>query len=172
LHKDAKGRLLKFRKDKAQDKIKPKVFIVHGRDENTLHEVKDYLQNSLKLGKPLILNEKPFLGRTIIEKFEKYARQANLIFVILTPDDKMAKESDDKESKLHARQNVILELGYFYGKIGRLEGRVILLYKGKRKGKIDIPTDLSGVGYIDISDGIAGKESDTRIREEIHQFLS
>jgi predicted nucleotide-binding protein len=41
--------------------------------------------------------------------------------------------------KYRARQNVLLELGYFIGKLGR--SRVCCLYKGE----LEIPSDLSGV---------------------------
>jgi predicted nucleotide-binding protein len=43
-----------------------------------------------------------------------------------------------------ARQNVIFELGYFAGKLGR--GRACLL----RKGDVEIPSDLYGVIYTDM----------------------
>lgn len=48
-----------------------------------------------------------------------------------------------------ASQNVIFELGYFAGKLGR--GRVSLL----RKGNVEIPSDLFGIVYteMDSADG-------------------
>jgi len=58
----------------------PQVFIVHGRDPVVL-ELKNYLQNSLKLGEPVILAEKPNAGKTIIEKFERYAEGTEIAFV-------------------------------------------------------------------------------------------
>jgi predicted nucleotide-binding protein len=43
-----------------------------------------------------------------------------------------------------ARQNVILELGYFVGMLGRK--RVCAL----KKGDIEVPTDYHGVAYVDL----------------------
>ena len=63
----------------------PNAFIVHGNDNDTKLELKNYLQNVLKLSEPIILHEQPNLGRTIIEKFEDYAMQSNLAFILLTP---------------------------------------------------------------------------------------
>ena len=68
--------------------------------------------------------------------------------ILLTPDDLVVKE--DTEKQLHARQNVIFELGYFVGKFGRKSGRVLLLYGGD----LEIPSDLLGIIYIDVSKGI------------------
>jgi predicted nucleotide-binding protein len=92
----------------------------------------------------------PSLGRTIIEKLEAYASRAHLAFVLLTPDDKMAPAGASNDDKRRARQNVIFELGYFLGTFGRLSSRVFLLHKGD----LDLPSDLSGVIYIDIANGV------------------
>lgn len=139
----------------------PKPFIVHGHDEATKWELKNYLQNSLQLSEPIILHEQPNMGRTVIEKFETYGGSASLVFVLLTPDDQSAAAEESDEVKRRARQNVIFELGWFLGRLGRLGGRVILLHKGK----LEIPSDIGGVVYIDISGGI--EAAGEKIRREI-----
>lgn len=143
----------------------PSSFIVHGRDDETKLAVKNYLQNTLKLPAPIVLHEQPNLGRTLIEKFEHYATDVQLAFVLLTPDDKVASADSSNDEKRRARQNVILELGFFLGSLGRSSGRVFLLHKGP----IELPSDLSGVVYIDISRGIdaAGEQ----IRKELQHVL-
>jgi len=94
------------------------------------------------------LHEQSSKGLTIIEKFEEYSDVAFAV-VLLTPDDQGGK-ADDKE-KLHkrARQNVIFELGYFIGKLGRKN------VVGLVKDNIEIPSDYTGIIYIgvDNSDG-------------------
>jgi predicted nucleotide-binding protein len=127
-----------------------KVFIVHGQDDTTKFELKNYLQNSLGFAEPTILHEQPNRGRTIIEKFEDYAIASTLVFVLLTPDDRLADPLDSEELKYRARQNVVFEMGFFLAQLGRRSGRVILLHKGP----IDLPSDISGIVYIDISHGI------------------
>jgi len=128
------------------------IFIVHGHDTLARIELKDYLQNTLGFPAPVILAELPDCGRTIIEKFEEQADQADIVFVLLTPDD------FNHVNQARARQNVIFELGYFIGKMGRKSGRVILL----SKGNLDIPSDLSGILRIDIGQGIRTAGEDIR----------
>ncbi|NLX20892.1 MAG: nucleotide-binding protein [Phycisphaerae bacterium] len=81
----------------------------------------------------------PSHGRTIIEKFEDVAETVDVVFVLLTPDDNIASPRAPNESKRRARQNVIFELGYFYAKLQRSGGRVILLYRGH----IELPSGIS-----------------------------
>lgn len=114
------------------------VFIVHGHDSEAKLEIARFLEK-LRLN-PIILHELPDKGRTIIEKFEA---NTNVCFaiVLLTPDDIGHPRDDASKAKPRARQNVILELGFFVGRLGR--HRVCAL----RKGDIEIPTDYSGVLY-------------------------
>jgi predicted nucleotide-binding protein len=138
-----------------------RAFIVHGHDTTEKLALKNYLQNTLGFAEPIILHEQPGLGRTIIEKLESYARETDVAFVLLTPDDIVFAGEGTNDLKRRARQNVIFELGYFLGVLGRLSGRVVLLYKGS----LDLPSDLSGVIYIDITNGVeAAGES---IRKEV-----
>jgi predicted nucleotide-binding protein len=148
------------------EKTRPRSFIVHGHDTVEKLALKNYLQNSLGFPEPVILHEQPSLGRTIIEKLETYAPLVDLAFVLLTPDDVMASEQDDtNDKKRHARQNVIFELGYFLGVFGRLSGRVFLLHKAQ----LDLPSDLSGVIYIDISNGV--EAAGEIIRKELDNVI-
>lgn len=112
------------------------VFIVHGHDEGLKKEVAQLIQ-SLSL-KPVILHEQPNQGRTIIEKLEDHSEVA-FALVLLTPDDIGGKRS---ELNPRARQNVILELGFFIGKLGRK--KVCALYSSG----VELPNDLDGVLYI------------------------
>ena len=120
------------------------VFIVHGRDNEAKETVARFLQN---LGlTPVILHEQPNQGQTIIEKFEQHA-QVGFAVALLTPDDVGALKSEEKNLKPRARQNVVFELGYFLGRLGR--NRVCAL----TKGNVEIPSDYDGVVYISLDDG-------------------
>jgi predicted nucleotide-binding protein len=142
----------------------PKAFVVHGHDEKTLAEVVSYIKESLRWQEPVVLRNAPSAGRTIIEKFEEYAFRVDCVFVILTPDDiVIASGSDD--DKRHSRPNVIFELGFFYAQFGRKSGRTLLLHKGS----VELPSDIQGIVWIDISNGIA--EADKAIRAEVARFV-
>jgi CheY-like chemotaxis protein len=163
----AVGRVVELIKHVASGggKPKPRCFIVHGHDHIALFELKDYLQNRLGFGEPLVLREQKSLGRTIIEKFEEAAEEVDLVFVLMTPDDKVAPVSSSNAVKRRARQNVIFETGYFFAKFQRRDGRVILLHKGK----VELPTDIDGIIYIDISKGVERAGED--LRRELKDWL-
>lgn len=118
-----------------------KVFIVHGHDEAALQGLARFLE---KLGlEAIILKEQPNQGRTIIEKFEDSAKEVGFAVVLLTPDD-LGSAVTGAEQSFRGRQNVIFELGFFAGALGR--GRVCLL----RKGEVEMPSDLYGIVYTDM----------------------
>jgi predicted nucleotide-binding protein len=117
-----------------------KVFLVHGQDEEAKAIVSLFLA-SCNL-EPIVLHDQPNGGLTIIEKFEREA-DVGFAVILLTPDDVGGPRSGgaltSDDLKLRARQNVILELGYFVGRLSR--GRVAAL----KKGDIELPSDISGV---------------------------
>jgi predicted nucleotide-binding protein len=124
-----------------------KVFLVHGHNESIREITARFIE---KLGlKVIVLHEQPNKGRTIIEKFVDYS-DVGFAIILLTGDDKGGESNKSHEAyKPRARQNVILELGFFLGKLGR--NKVCALYQ---EG-VEIPSDYSGVLFIkhDKSDG-------------------
>ena len=120
------------------------VFVIHGRDEGTRAIVARFLEQ-LRL-KPVILDEQSNQGLTIIEKFERHAK-VEFAVALLTPDDTGSLQGDGSNLNPRARQNVIFELGFFIGKLGR-EGVCALT-----KGTVEIPSDYAGVVYITLDDG-------------------
>jgi len=121
------------------------VFIVHGHSSDRKKELKDFLI-TLNL-QPIILDEQDHLGKTVIEAFEYYATTCSFAFVLMTPDDK----GDDANTgpRWRARQNVIMELGWFMAYLGR--ERVAILYQGEP----EIPSDISGVLYLEFNQRIS-----------------
>jgi predicted nucleotide-binding protein len=132
------------------------VFLVHGHD----HELKKAVVQMLsELGLDVtVLHEQADLGRTIIEKFEDHSDVAYAV-VLLTGDD--VGRSDSKGSKLRprARQNVVLELGYFLGALGR--SRVTAL----TVGEVEVPSDLAGILFLEVDAGGAWRR---RLASEMH----
>ena len=118
-----------------------KVFLVHGHDNEAKETVARFIERLSLV--PVILHEQPNSGRTVIEKFEVFS-DVGFAVVLLTPDDVGASSKNQKSLNPRARQNVILELGYFMGKLSRF--RVCALYK---QG-IEIPSDYQGVLYIEL----------------------
>lgn len=133
----------------ATSKRKNDVFLVHGHDDAALHGVARFLE---QLGiNPIILNEQANKGRTVIEKLTDHS-DVGFAVILLTPDDVgRSSKQPAGEEKLRARQNVILELGYFLGKIGR--DKVCPLYVSG----VEIPSDYHGVVYTLLDDAGAWK---------------
>ena len=128
----------------APTQLSRRVFLVHGHDDGLLHEVARYLEK-LQL-QPVILREQPSSGRTIIEKFVDYS-DVGYAVVLLTPDDCGGTvKAPLEQQRPRARQNVILELGYFLGKLSR--NRVTALHMGE----VEIPSDYSGVAFVAVDD--------------------
>ncbi len=119
-----------------------RVFLVHGHDGEAREAAARFL---MTLGlEPVILHEQPTEGRTIMEKLDTYA-DVSFAVVLLTPDD-VGRAKDSSDLRDRARQNVILELGYFVGRLGRR--RVCAIYKG-----IELPSDMLGVVYVSYDAG-------------------
>lgn len=118
-----------------------KIFLVHGHSESEIHMTARLVE---KLGlTPIILREQTNSGATVIEKFEKYS-DVGFAIILMTADDFgcSREEKDVSDSlSLRARQNVILELGYFIGKLGRSNVCVL------KESGVEEPSDILGVVY-------------------------
>ncbi len=111
-----------------------RVFVVHGHEEGARETVARFL---MQLGfEPIILHEQANRGGTVVEKIEKHG-DVGFAVVLLTPDDEGCVKGGTPEPR--ARQNVLLELGYFLGRLGR--DKVCAL----KRGTVEIPSDFAGV---------------------------
>jgi predicted nucleotide-binding protein len=120
------------------------IFIVHGHNNEAKETVARFLE---KVGLDVvILHEQPDRGRTIIEKFEANT-QVGFAVVLLTADDVGAPRSAQDKLNPRARQNVIFELGYFVGTLGRAHV-CTLIEEG-----VELPSDFSGVLYVPLDNG-------------------
>lgn len=116
-----------------------RVFVVHGHDEGPKESVARFLE---RLGyQPVILHEQANKGRTIIQKFQDEAADVGFAVVLMTPDDQMPNGT------FRARQNVVLELGFFLGRLGTDRVAAIV------KDKVETPSDFDGVIYISYDGG-------------------
>ena len=138
-------------KEPSTERKTDSVFIVHGHDDATKEKVARFVE---RFGiKAIILHEQVSKGMTIIEKFEEYSRNVGFAIALFTPDDVAYPLGDEKRRQPRARQNVILEMGYFVGALGR--DKVCVLYKGD----VELPSDILGVVYTRIDDSEAWKIS-------------
>jgi predicted nucleotide-binding protein len=113
-----------------------RVFVVHGHDDALRNEVELTLR-AVKL-EPVIISALPSGGRTIIEQIERYS-DVQYAVVLLTPDDVGHSKDHPAQARVRARQNVVLELGYFMGRLGRDRVRAL------HRGDVELPSDYLGV---------------------------
>lgn len=134
---------VRSRGEKKQDaSTKFEVFIVHGHDNAMRLEITRIITN---LGlKPVVLQEAPDSGLTILEKLERDTNRSAYAVVLLSPDDEgYSVAKGPSSAKKRARQNVILELGLVIGKLGR--SKVAVLHQGD----VELPSDIGGLVYIE-----------------------
>lgn len=116
--------LAKAKVAKANRLERKNIFIIHGRDEAKWRELKEIIKTEFHLN-PIVLLEQPDHGcKTVIEKFEYYAPTCSHAIALFTPDDEVTA---NRETYLQARPNVIYEIGWFCGALGR--SSVMLLLK-------------------------------------------
>jgi predicted nucleotide-binding protein len=138
--------------------LKRRVFVVHGHDPRFLNEVRDFLRS--KHLWPIVLQEEPGGGRTIIEKVEQYSNVAFAV-VLFSPDDaggKQLRPGKVDTLRQRPRQNVVFELGFFVGKLGRK--RTVVLRADP--AEIEMLSDYGGVQFISTS---VGNWRDVLVRE-------
>ncbi|MBR6091458.1 MAG: nucleotide-binding protein [Bacteroidales bacterium] len=133
---------------------KKKVFIVHGHSDALKTKVARVVE---QMGlKAIILHEQEDYGKTVIEKFEENAEDIGFAIILLTADDRavshadLKKEDQEKDYKAifrnRARQNVIFEMGFFIGKLGRAH-----VFELQEDG-IEEPSDLKGIIYTPVDE--------------------
>lgn len=127
----------------ASTTVAHQIFIVHGHDETARDSIRIFVHKVTGV-MPISLAEEPGKGATIIEKFERVGSKASIVIVLLTPDDvgqTLAARDAGSAPEGRARQNVVLELGYFIGTIGR--DHIIVVDAG-----VERPSDLAGLSYV------------------------
>ncbi len=121
-----------------------KVFLVHGHDKSMRDNVKKYIK---ELGlEPIVLSERANKNKTILEKLRTEAKDVGFAVVLYTPCDEGREAKSNAELEYRARENVVLELGYFSAQLG--EKLAVLLKMPKDNRKFDFPNDYKSIGYI------------------------
>lgn len=141
---------------KLKKEISNEIFVVHGRDNLPKVTLARWLEAN-KLN-PIILHEQTSGGATLIEKLENHASKVKFAIIILTPDD-VGRLKEATSEQPRARQNVIFELGYFLGLLGRKY--VCCLYKDT----LEIPSDFNGVLFIPFKEDV--KETYSELAREL-----
>lgn len=145
--------LLKRKKAADGLRVRENVFIIHGHNEAKWRELKDIVKTEFQLN-PIVLLEKPEKGsETVIEKFERFAETCSFAIALFTPDDEVTAGG---ETFLQARPNVIYELGWFCGRLGRGSAMLVL------QTGTAMFSDFGGIIRKEFSKNVAEKTSEIR----------
>lgn len=126
----------------------PPVFVVYGHDQDCRNQLEAMLR---RWGlEPLILEQLPAEGQTVIEKLEATIRDVGFGVVLATPDDQGHRAQHPDEEAYRVRQNVVLELGMLLTRLGRR--RVAILIQNPES--MERPSDIQGLIYIPFKDNL------------------
>ncbi len=111
----------------------PVVFVIHGHDSPMKREVQLFI-NRCGL-RDRVGHEEADISGSILDKLTSDKDLPVYAIAALSPDD------TQHDGSLWARQNVIFEIGYFMGLLGRKKVRLL------RQAGTAIPSDLQGILY-------------------------
>lgn len=134
------------------ERIGTNIFIGHGRSHHW-RELKDFVSDRLNLPWDEF-NRVPVAGVTNITRLAQMLDQSCIAFLVMTAED------EQLDGNLHARMNVIHEVGLFQGRLG-FERAIVLLEEGCEEF-----SNIQGLGQIRFPKG-----NITAIFEEIRQVL-
>jgi predicted nucleotide-binding protein len=136
------------------DRSPNRVFVVHGQNDAARTAVVSFLESIGLVG--IVLHEQPNMGRHLLTKFIQEADLVTFAVVLMTDDDEGRRKGETFAPR--ARQNVILELGYFLAHLGQAKV-CALITPG-----LETPSDFDGIVYIRMGD-------DQRWQQELQREL-
>lgn len=142
----------------------PGTLLVHRGAEPLRIELEEYLVGELGWTEVRVLKEIPTSGRTIAQKFGDEAREAELVFVLLTPEDKTFASADARDL-LESRTDIDFELGYFLGSSRRRGCKVIVL----AAAGATMPIAAAGAVVIELAAGLGAERE--RLRRELGEWM-
>ncbi len=131
----------------ASGNLSRRIIVVSGTDE----EMNQALNGALtKLSLiPLVLCEEPSQGKKIVENFSRDYADVAFAVVLLSPDDfGYAKNEAATKRKLRPKQDVVFELGFLLGNLGK--GNVLVFFR--ECANFEIPTDFEGIKFTAFDD--------------------
>lgn len=135
-----------------ENRLGTNIFIGHGHSP-CWRELKDFVSDRLDLPWDEF-NRVPVAGFTNIARLAQMLDQAAFAFLIMTAED------EQTDGKVHARMNVIHEVGLFQGRLG-FERAIVLLEEG-----CEDFSNIQGLGQIRFPKG-----NISAVFEEIRKVL-
>lgn len=130
----------------------PSILVIHGRAHDRA-DLETILRNiQPRIPDPIVMKYNAVPARSIPDLFARLANEVDAAIAVVSPDDvgttvvdragQPLPFSDSRTRQLHlrARQNVWVEVGWFWGRLGL--DRIMLLQRG---ADLEIPSDLQAM---------------------------
>jgi len=127
----------------------PGTLVVHGRADRLLAELRGYLSDELRWTDIRVLSEIPSARRSLVQKFSDEAREAELIFVLLSPEDVTFASADQQKSR-EGKADLVFELGYILGSSKRRSCKIVVL----TTVGASLPVPVDDIAVIDVAAGL------------------
>lgn len=118
------------------------ILVIHGHDRMALLELQTLLFQRFPYIIPRVMVAEQIGTLGMAEKFERVSGDLVGAIALMTPDDKAFALRNPEAAAARARQNVVMEIGWVWGKLGRHK---CLLMK---RGDVEVPSDLAGVDVL------------------------
>ncbi len=115
------------------------ILLVHGHDHAALTELQEMLAAQFPFVATRVMLTAVAGSLSLPEKFEHVSFDAIGAIALVTPDDVGASVASAGAPVARPRQNVVMEIGWVWGRLGR--NRCLLLLRGG----VELPSDLAGV---------------------------
>lgn len=135
-----------------------RIFLVHGRDATAVQELKNWFASKRTSVEVVTLADLGTPGESIPQELERVANLGDAAIILATPDDLGGLAPGPVRPR--ARQNVWLEYGWFWARLGRKRSLLLV------KGDLEPPSDTSGLLYLPFQSSI------TEIDSQLTSFLS
>lgn len=130
------------------------IFLVHGRPLEEVRKIKAWFKRHYPKIEIITYAGMVRPGETITSELERIANLGDAAIVLATPDD-VGGLANTKARQARARQNVWLEFGWFWARLGTK--RAVMLFNGK---KVERPSDTDGLNYLHYETNLNEIESD------------
>jgi predicted nucleotide-binding protein len=131
----------------ASGSLSRRIIVVSGADEEMNHAITGALTKLSLI--PLILCEEPSHGKKIVENFSRDYADIAFAVVLLSPDDfGYAKNEAPTKQKLRPKQDVVFELGYLLGSLGK--ANVLVFFR--ESANFEIPNNFEGIKFTAFDD--------------------
>lgn len=141
----------------------PRTLVIHGQAQSLCADLKGYLAGELGWTDIRMWQEIPSRRRSVVQKFSDEAQQAELVVLLLSPEDATFASADQRSSQ--GASGLVFELGYFLGSSKRQSRKMIVLTTAGAA----LPLSVDDIVVIDATAGLCSVHA--ALRSELEEWF-